>query len=64
MLFTPALLCSRIVIFNTTAVGKDTILTSLAMMTLAADQLDFGIKDKADSKSKAKFGALVVIINK
>jgi hypothetical protein len=60
ILFTPALLCSRVVIFNTTEVAKDTLLKNLAMMTLAAGKLDFGDKNK----SKAKFGELVVIINK
>ncbi|KAK1244383.1 hypothetical protein MKX07_003182 [Trichoderma sp. CBMAI-0711] len=61
MLFTPAVLCSRVIVFNTTDVAKDTILTSLAMMTLAADKLNFG----GDKKTTGpKFGQLVIIINK
>ncbi|KAH6605407.1 hypothetical protein Trco_007114 [Trichoderma cornu-damae] len=61
ILFTPAILCSRIIVFNTTDVAKDTILTSLAMMTLAADKLNFG----GDKKTVGpKFGQLVIIINK
>lgn len=61
ILFTPAILCSRVIVFNTTDVAKDTILTSLAMMTLAADKLNFG----GDRKTTGpKFGQLVIIINK
>ncbi|KAL7800260.1 hypothetical protein V8C37DRAFT_398480 [Trichoderma ceciliae] len=61
ILFTPAILCSRVIVFNTTDVAKDTILTSLAMMTLAADKLNFG----GDKKTTGpKFGQLVIIINK
>ncbi|RFU80147.1 hypothetical protein TARUN_2062 [Trichoderma arundinaceum] len=60
ILFTPAILCSRVIVFNTTDVAKDTILTSLAMMTLAADKLNFG----GDRKTTGpKFGQLVIIIN-
>lgn len=61
ILFTPALLCSRVIVFNTTDVAKDTILTSLAMMTLAAEKLHFGGDKKT---SGPKFGQLVIIINK
>ncbi|KAH0524001.1 hypothetical protein TsFJ059_008926 [Trichoderma semiorbis] len=61
MLFTPAILCSRVIVFNTTDVAKDTILTSLAMMTLAANKLNFGGDKKT---SGPKFGQLVIIINK
>ncbi|XDG03864.1 hypothetical protein ABKA04_003479 [Annulohypoxylon sp. FPYF3050] len=60
ILFTPAILCSKIIIFNTTTVAKDTVLTNLHMMTLAADKLDFGDK----TNPGAKFGELVIMVNK
>ncbi|KAL1966183.1 hypothetical protein VTN77DRAFT_4735 [Rasamsonia byssochlamydoides] len=61
ILFTPAILCSRVVIFNTTEVAKDKILTSLALTTQLADKVDLG-DDPAISGPK--FGALMIIINK
>ncbi|KAI0137610.1 Aerolysin toxin-domain-containing protein [Hypoxylon sp. NC0597] len=60
ILFTPAILCSRIIIFNTTTVAKDTVLNNLHMMTLAADKLDFG----NETGSGAKFGELIIMVNK
>ncbi|KAI1105451.1 Aerolysin toxin-domain-containing protein [Jackrogersella minutella] len=60
ILFTPAILCSKVIIFNTTTIAKDTVLTNLRMMTLAADKLDFGGK----TNPGANFGELVIIINK
>lgn len=58
-LFTPAILCSRIIVFNTKEVAKDTNLRNLDLMTFVADKIDLGYKRGPG----AKFGDLIIVIN-
>lgn len=61
-LFTPAILCSRIVIFNTKEVAKDTILTQLALMTTIAQRIILD-GDAEGETPGPKFGHLMITIN-